>query len=262
VREEYLDRDDIQADGLPACDYCRSLRQVRDNLPVTHPDFGKLKLCPICGDLLKRQRRQKLYRKKADRINNFMSLGGRSEAQTFDSFSLREDEGSVTEPVRIALARARAFAKRPTDFLVLHGSRGGGKTHLATAIANELRESRDGDELAPLALRFIVPEFLELLRSGYDNGDYQEVLHLCKDVDVLILDDLGTESQSTWAYAKLFQVINYRYQKRLPTVVATNCNLEELESRIRSRLADDDNVVISIKAPDYRQRAREPGLML
>lgn len=262
AREKYLDQDDIQADGLPACDYCHGLRRVRGNLPVSHPDFGKLSLCPVCGDLVKRQRSQRLYRKKADRINNFMSLTGRSEVQTFDSFNLREDEGLVTEPVRIALARARAFTRRPADFLVLHGGRGGGKTHLATAIANELKDASDGDDFAPLALRFIVPEFLELLRSGYDNGDYQEVLQLCKDVDVLILDDLGTESQSTWAYEKLFQVINYRYQRRLPTVVATNCDLRELESRIRSRLADDANVIVSIDVPDYRQREREPGLML
>jgi len=260
VRADFLDWSNIQADDLPACDYCRSLRRVRGDYPVRHPNFGQMERCPVCGPLVVRRRMQATYREKTDRINQYTCLEGRAEEQTFGNFSLRRDEGKNTNSVRIAFAQAKMFAADPTNFLVLHGTRGVGKSHLVAAIANKLRDS--DEDFPPIPLIFVVPELLELLRSGYDNGDYQEMLGLCKNVDVLILDDLGTESETGWAFEKLFQIINYRYQRQLPTVIVTNCDLNELEPRLHSRLASDENMVVEVEASDYRQLEREPGLVL
>jgi DNA replication protein DnaC len=257
AREKYLDWDDVQEDGLPACSFCSSLRRYRALVPRGHDDFGKLLPCPVCGALAVRKRMQNLYREKQNRIEKYSLLCGEAADQTFDIFDLRRDEGDDTIPVRIAYAKAKAFADDPHDFLVLHGSRGTGKSHLAAAIANKVKDSTE--ELPPLVLFFVVPEFLELLRTGYDEGDYQELLDLSKSVDLLILDDLGAESETSWAHEKLFQVINRRYINHLPMVVATNCRLSELPARIYSRLADDRNTVVSVTAPDYRQRERNPG---
>jgi DNA replication protein DnaC len=218
-----------------------------------------MKRCEVCGDLVVRQRMQAMYRKKAKRIAAYTHLQGRAENQTFATFDLRNDEEG-TAPVRLALAKARAFAADPSDFLVLTGSRGVGKSHLAAAIANALLNSDEA--FPPLPLMFVIPDLLEMLRSGFDEGDYHRLLDLCKRVDVLILDDLGTESRTDWAFEKMFQIINYRYNTRLPTVVVTNCRLQELEPRLHSRLADDQNTVVAVNAPDYRQRKSSPGLVL
>jgi DNA replication protein DnaC len=70
----------------------------------------------------------------------------------------------------------------------------------------------------------------------------------------LILDDFGTQNATAWAQEKLFQIINYRYTNKLPTVITTNLMLDEIEGRIRSRLQDDDFVRhVRISAPDYRR---------
>lgn len=257
AREKHLDWDNVQEDGLPACSFCNSLRRYRALVPRDHDDFGKLLPCPVCGTLAVRKRLRELYRKKRDRIEEYSLLCGEATDQTFDTFDLRRDEGDDTIPVRIAYAKAKAFADDPHNFLMFHGSRGTGKSHLAAAIANKVKDS--SEELPPLVLFFVVPEFLEMLRTGYDEGDYQELLDLGKSVDLLILDDLGAESETSWAREKLFQVINRRYINHLPTVLATNCRLSELPPRVYSRLADDRNTVISVTAPDYRQRNRNPG---
>jgi DNA replication protein DnaC len=50
------------------------------------------------------------------------------------------------------------------------------------------------------------------------------------------LDDLGTEAATPWASAKLYQLFDYRYVTRLPTVVTTTYRLEDLEKAVDPRL--------------------------
>jgi len=251
--DDWLDWDDVQADRLPACDYCRNLRHIRRVVQPEHPDFGQLHACPVCGSLAVRQRLQERYYAKLQRIERYTLLRGEAREQTFANFDPRLGEGKATLSVRLARSKAQEFTEDPQAFLVLHGSRGAGKSHLAAAVANQaIQEER-------LTLFFVVPELLEMLRSGYNEGDYQELLDLCKSVDLLILDDLGAESGTSWAHEKLFQIVNRRHIDGAATVVATNCRMRDLEPRIYSRLADDRNAVIGITAPDYRQRVRNPG---
>ena len=76
----------------------------------------------------------------------------------------------------------------------------------------------------------------------------------------LILDDLGAQSPTTWAQEKLFQLLNHRYNAQLPTVITTNRELEEIEPRIRSRLADATLCgIVTILAPDFRQGGIDSG---
>ena len=71
---------------------------------------------------------------------------------------------------------------------------------------------------------------------------------------MLILDDFGSESGTPWVQEKLFQILNYRYNARLPTIITTNYELEEIELRVRSRLVDPGLVqIITILAPDFRR---------
>ena len=139
-------------------------------------------------------------------------------------------------------------------WLVLRGGYGCGKTHLAAAIANACVEK------GRPVLFLTVPDLLDHLRATFAPSapddqvtPYQTRFHEIRRAPVLILDDLGTESGTTWAREKLYQIFNHRYNARLPTVVTTNHELEEIPMRIRSRLVDPDlSQIVSIRAPDYR----------
>ena len=75
-----------------------------------------------------------------------------------------------------------------------------------------------------------------------------------RNAPLLILDDLGTQSNSEWAQEKLYQIFNYRYNAQLATVITTNLELEAIEIRIRSRMVDPSLVqIIHIAAPDFRR---------
>ena len=45
-----------------------------------------------------------------------------------------------------------------------------------------------------------------------------------RNAGLLILDDFGTQNATPWAQEKLFQIINFRYINKLPTVITTSAS--------------------------------------
>jgi DNA replication protein DnaC len=167
----------------------------------------------------------------------------------FDSkrLSLPED---VRQNLEQAYSIARDFARAPQGWLIYQGLNGCGKTHLSAAIANELRES--GKEV----LFIVVPDLLDHLRASFgpeSRVSYDALFEKIKKIPVLVLDDFGEHSATSWAQEKLYQLINYRYNARLATVITTCLNLDEIENRVSSRMVDPSiSMVWNIIAPDYR----------
>ena len=172
-------------------------------------------------------------------------------SMTFDNFEFRLTlDEECRENLKKAHEVARDFAASPEGWLVLQGGNGCGKTHLAAAIANYRLEHHES------VIFVTVADLLDHLRSTYNPDSkvsYDEVFEAVKKAPLLILDDFGEESGTPWADEKLYQLINYRYNARLPTVVTTCLALEEIESRISSRMADTTlSLLFNIMAPDHR----------
>ena len=189
----------------------------------------------------------------------FQRLGGTLELlrhMTFESFAPqgRELPPEQSESLQTALEAAALFAANPQGWLVFRGGYGCGKTHLAAAIANNrLDENRSATFVS-------VPDLLDHLRSTYGPDSpvtYDELFEEIRSTQLLILDDLGTQSATAWAQEKLYQLFNYRYNARLPTVITTNLDIDELEPRVASRLSDPALLygerIFEIDAPDYRR---------
>jgi len=231
-----------------ACPRCGGVGYYRRDVPVGHPDFGRAIPCD-CQAAAQQQARLEGLR----RASNL----GMLTRQTFESFV---PEGFGLAPhlqanLRRAFEACRAYAEKPEGWLVLRGRYGCGKTHLAAAIAN-YRIARGQP-----VLFMVVPDLLDYLRAAYrpdTDSSYDEQFDAVRNAPLLILDDLGTQSSTPWAQEKLFQLLNYRYNGLLPTVITTNRELEEIDPRLRSRLADTELCqVLTILAPDFRQAGTE-----
>jgi len=148
-----------------------------------------------------------------------------------------------------AFRTALDFARSPEGWLVFMGVTGCGKTHLAAAIANYRRQAGEP------VLFVVVPDFLDHLRSTYSPDSkvsYDQLFESVKTAPLLILDDFGEQSTTPWAQEKLYQVINYRYNAMLPTVITTRCSSDEMDSPISRRLVDSKvGLAWNITAPEY-----------
>ncbi len=161
-----------------------------------------------------------------------------------------EQQDNMDEAYRLAFD----FAKNPEGWIILLGLTGCGKTHLASAIVNYRYEQ------GKPALFVVVPDFLDHLRSAFNpesKVSYDRFFESVKTAPLLVLDDFGEQSTNPWVKEKLYQLINYRYNSRLPTVITTRLSLDEImnevDSSISSRLVDRKiSVTFAILAPDFR----------
>ena len=240
--------------GDPDCPHCGGSGYVRPELPVGHPDFGRLEICVCRRARLAEGVRARLY--ALSRLDQLQGL-------TFDNFQARgrkalpELQANSLESARNT---ARNYAQRLSGWLLLSGGFGCGKTHLAAAIANF------AVSMGVPTLFLTVPDLLDTLRMAYDSTDttFEDRFEEVRSARLLVMDDFGTQNATPWAQEKLFQIINFRYINKLPTVITTNLGLGEIEPRIRSRLSDPELVtVVRITAPDFRrptQDLRQPEL--
>lgn len=174
---------------------------------------------------------------------------------TFDNFDWKRvnlPQGQ-RENLKKAFDNALEFAKSPENWLVFQGDTGCGKTHLAAAIANYRLKARK-----PVKF-MVVPDFLDHLRSAFrpeSQVSYDQLFEEVKNAPLLILDDFGEQSTTPWVQEKLYQVINYRYNARLPTVITTRLKTDDMASPIVSRFLDHQlSMIFNIMAPDYRTDA-------
>ncbi len=233
------------------CPICGGTGYLRQDVPVGHPEFGKLAKCTC--------RLRELEEKRLDRLRAISNMK-LMERFTFDAFT--PDGFGLTDErrrnLRYAYEICLEFAHSPHGWMVLLGGYGCGKTHLAAAIANHQIEQGNP------ALFVLVPDLLDHLRSTYSptsNISYDQRFEDIRTASLLILDDLGSHNTTPWAQEKLFQLFNYRYNAQLPTVVTTNHELEEIDRRIRSRLTDPSlSRIMTILAPDFRQSGVAQGI--
>ena len=110
--------------------------------------------------------------------------------------------------------------------LYLNGSFGTGKTYLVSSLLNEL--AKRGVHSAIV----YYPEFLRNLKESFDT-DYKEKFNYIRKVPVLLIDDIGAESLSTWNRDEILgSILQFRMEENLPTFFTSNLTLDELEEHL------------------------------
>lgn len=216
---------------------------VRRELPITHPEFGKVEICSC--------RQQEVIQSAYARVYQLSNLQA-FKTMTFETFKMEGRLGLADEEaksLKVGYDQAQTFAKTLQGWLLLSGGYGAGKTHLAAAIANF------AVSMGVPTLFLTVPDLLDWLRYAYGSteSNFESRFEEIRNINLLVLDDLGTQNATPWAEEKLYQIFNHRYVNHLPMVITTNQALDEIEGRIQSRLRDPELVTpVRITAQDYR----------
>ena len=198
----------------PACTLCND------------SGFNGTRVCTCLQTYYNEQQKQEL--------SQLLDLGN----QSFDTFSLdwysnhvSERQGcSAREQMEQVFETCSNFARRfgkHQDNLLLTGFPGVGKTFLSACIAREVTERGFSVVYDTAASVFRYMEDAQFRRD--EEGD--EAVQRFLRCDLLILDDLGTEMNSTFIQSALYRIVNDRLLSGKSTVINTNMPPHELGTR-------------------------------
>ena len=160
----------------------------------------------------------------------------------FDNFSLEhypeKDDANNTSPREIMKQNLEACKQFARDFngngngLCMIGATGLGKTHLSLSIANAVIEN------GFCVVYVSVPELIRKIQDEQINKKTDTTMSLVLSSDLLILDDLGAENNSSdWNISLLYEIINTRQNHSLPMIINTNLSPRQLKEIYHDRLS-------------------------
>ncbi len=107
--------------------------------------------------------------------------------------------------------------------IYLYGNFGCGKTYLIAAMFNELALNNVKSAI------IYWPEYLRDLKASFDT-DFKDKFEYIKKVPLLLIDDIGAESVTSWSRDEVLgPILQYRMQEKLPTFFTSNLDLKALE---------------------------------
>ncbi|KKL65602.1 hypothetical protein LCGC14_2153320 [marine sediment metagenome] len=180
-----------------------------------------------------------------------LSLNIISWEHTFENFKTVKD----------AMASLKAFKELADGsswyILLNYGSNGCGKSYMCDAFSINL--AKRNIRCKRWKWTELIRDFKCRLRSGIP-GDYDRFFDTIRNLPYLVLDDVvmvKEEGKSNWEWAEFDDIIDYRWEKRLVTIVTTNLDITHLPPRSVSRFRDAvTSRMILNKAEDYRPKRR------
>lgn len=238
TKQEKAIADDIEAAKIgitpQICEYCGTTQKITDHQYLHHRRYGFPIPGFICNcekaieDRAKKQqaaeseeKRIKLERFKNDVIESFPK---RYKNCTVENFN-------ATTVITQSHINQLIAASKTNNSILLTGTTGTGKTHLAVGfmkkvLANNFIQGRN------ISYGFI--ELYNLLNIFFEDKEkYYAIISL----DLLTIDDIGTECIKEFGESKVYEIINERYKNDLQTIFTTNLSYKEMSKKLGDRVA-------------------------
>lgn len=194
---------------------------------------------------------QEARRKKQALLDNRMMSADVRQAKLQD-FTLESAERQQLMEAVVEFAQKYRENPFATQGLYISGPFGVGKTFLLGALANELVNHR----IAVTMLHY--PTFTADIKNTIANNMTQPALNRVKRVSILMIDDIGAETNSAWLRDEVLGVIlEYRMKESLPTFFTSNLTMSQLENH----LANTRDEVDGVKARRLMERVRYLSLI-
>lgn len=208
------------------CANCSGLNNCHNIMPGYEPvltlDNGKIDLfyrpCPT--KVMEDERR------KTERLIKSIYVPKEILQANFADFAL--DEPSRIDAFEFAEQFASAYQPgMKMKGLYLYGNFGVGKSYLLGAIANQLAQK----EISSLIV--YVPEFFREMKQSLGDQTMNEKLEVVKKAPILMLDDIGAESMTSWTRDEVLgSILQFRMHEQLPTFFSSNFNFNDLQHHL------------------------------
>lgn len=170
--------------------------------------------------------KQRKYREIINKIYKEGYIKRKLKYCDFVNFNINEDnQEALTTLIKYTHLCTENKVK---DGIIIYGSIGYENTHLAASIANEIIRNKK------IALLERTSSITDRIKESFNKTvtTESEIMELYSNVNMLIIDDFGSETISKWALEKLYRIINNRYENELPIVITTRYTREELMEKI------------------------------
>lgn len=167
------------------------------------------------------------------------------QTRTIDKFAVNiYSFGEKRDKAQMALDIVRKYIDGYAMIVAQYGGgglyfyskeRGSGKTFLSTILGNEL--ANRGHRVRWYGMTNLLQE----IKAGYDRDSSTsgaEIIDICRNAEILILDDIGVEKQSAWVNETMYTILDYRMTQCKPTIFTSNHMPHELayDERIIDRI--------------------------
>lgn len=201
--------------------------------------------------------------RKIERLMSASEITEQFKSKGFTSFELNGKPQVIHDAFNCASSYYQAFTDirhATANSIALLGNPGSGKTHLLTALSNNLMHKK-----LVQVLYFPYIEGFENLRQDFEALETK--LDRMRKVEVLYIDDMfkpvrGKAQASEWELRQIFSIVNYRYSNNLPMIVSSELDIDKmtaLDEGIATRLAEmcsDYTVVIEGDRRDLNHRIK------
>lgn len=170
--------------------------------------------------------------------------------KTLESFEQKTAEQQNSFKVIKEFADTLEDSLKSGRCLILCGTPGTGKTHLACGLAREVILA------GHTAMFTTVQKLIRKVRASWGTKEEQETLSTFIDIDLLIIDEIGVQAGSENEKSILFDIINSRYEEERSTIIITNCDLNGIRhylgERIVDRFRENKGRLIQFNGKSYR----------
>lgn len=232
-----------EADGLLYCEKCHRPKQCRITI------FGAERIMPCTCECIQKDQLAEKQRKEDERIANACKVCfGDSD---FTTATFDQDDGINKDCMRVCQKYVEKFTLS-SDWLLLYGGCGTGKSFAAACICNDLI-SRG------YSARFVTISEIEKEIFSADNK--ADIFAGLNRLDLLCIDDFGSERDTEYMQQIAFDLIDNRSKSGKPCVITTNLTPQDFSmpksfemKRIYSRLLEKA-ISFEVKGSDRRLAA-------
>lgn len=224
ARAPRTDPGDYTEDGVLICGKCQTPKQASKELPMPG-GCTMTRMVPIvckCEQEKQEQDRREFERDQFSfRMTELREKYGVTD-RAYQKFTFAKDDRREAKISDICHRYVDRWEDMKTDNIgmLFYGTVGTGKSFYASAIVNALLYN-----CIPAAVTSF-PRLLNILQSTRDR---QECIDHLQRYQLLVIDDLGVERDSSYAAEQVFNVIDARANSGLPLIVTTNLTLDELK---------------------------------
>lgn len=215
------------------CEHCEQEREI--------VSFGGVQIAKLCSCEKAVKERENENQKAVEELfvqmqdqlitSNMRDSGipKRFATKTFETYQVTDDNKLAYLSAREYVENFEGIRDDEKNGLILLGPMGVGKTHLSSAIANELIVR--GVKVMFLSAVEMLRKIKDTYHSTREASEW-DIISEYSEVDLLIIDDLGKENPTEWTVSLIYSIVNERYENMLPLVMTLNYGSKELVQRM------------------------------